>query len=89
MSMGYSYLKATYEASGTLRQGERNVSVTPGTRIAGLPSHTFKLSADWHVAPGWSRSAATCWPCPTAACWATRTAYWKTRSPARRPRPSA
>ena len=54
MSMGYSYLKATYEASGTLRQGERNVSVTPGARIAGLPSHTFKLSADWRVAPGWT-----------------------------------
>jgi outer membrane receptor protein involved in Fe transport len=51
---GYSYLKATYEAEGTLRQGERNVTVTPGTRIAGLPRHTLKLSADWHVGEGWT-----------------------------------
>ena len=54
MSVGYSYLKATYEATATLRQGERNVTVTPGTRIAGLPRHTFKLSADWRFGEGWS-----------------------------------
>ncbi len=53
-SLGYSYLQATYEASGLLRQGDRNIEVTPGTRIAGLPKSTLKLGADWRVAPGWS-----------------------------------
>lgn len=43
---GYSFLRATYEADGVLRQGERNVVVRPGTRIAGLPRHSFKLGAD-------------------------------------------
>ncbi|HEX5634190.1 MAG TPA: TonB-dependent receptor, partial [Gemmatimonadales bacterium] len=46
--------RATYEAHGVLRQGERNVVVRPGTRIAGLPRHTLKLGADWRVADGWS-----------------------------------
>ena len=32
--------------------GERNVVITPGTRIAGLPRHQLKLSADWAAAPG-------------------------------------
>ena len=54
LSVGYSYLKATYEANATLRQGERNVAVTPGMRIAGMPPHSFKLSADWRVAEGWT-----------------------------------
>lgn len=49
-----SVLKATYEAAGTLRAGERNVSVTPGTRMAGVPKHTFKIGADWRFASGWS-----------------------------------
>lgn len=49
---GYSYLDATYQADGVLRQGERNVAITPGTRIAGLPRHTLKLAVDWRVAAG-------------------------------------
>jgi outer membrane receptor protein involved in Fe transport len=53
-NLGYSFLQATYEAEGLLRQGERNIAVTPGTRIAGLPRHTLKLGADWRFAPGWS-----------------------------------
>ncbi|MDZ5461161.1 TonB-dependent receptor [Azohydromonas lata] len=53
-SVGYSWLQATYEATGVLRQGDRNVEITPGTRIAGLPRHTLKLGADWRLAPGWS-----------------------------------
>ncbi|WP_232540148.1 TonB-dependent receptor [Azohydromonas aeria] len=53
-SAGYSFLQATYEAAGLLRQGERNIAVTPGTRIAGLPRHTLKLGADWRFAPGWN-----------------------------------
>jgi outer membrane receptor protein involved in Fe transport len=52
LGMGYSYLEATYEARGTLRMGERNVEVRPGIRIAGLPRHILKLSADWTVMPG-------------------------------------
>lgn len=55
--IGYSYLKATYEADGVLRQGERNVTITPGTRIAGLPRHTLKLGADWRVGGGFTVGA--------------------------------
>lgn len=52
VGIGYSFLKATYEANGVLRQGERNVTITPGTRIAGLPRHTLKLAVDWRVGDG-------------------------------------
>jgi hypothetical protein len=31
--------------------GVRNVHVTPGTRIAGLPRNTFKLAVDWKPSP--------------------------------------
>lgn len=48
----YSFLDATYQADGVLRQGERNVTITPGTRIAGLPRHTLKLALDWRVGAG-------------------------------------
>jgi outer membrane receptor for Fe3+-dicitrate len=51
VGVGYSFLRATYQADGVLRQGERNVTVEPGTRIAGLPRHTLKVSADWRVLP--------------------------------------
>jgi outer membrane receptor protein involved in Fe transport len=50
-------LRATYEADGTLRIGERNVVVTRGTRMAGLPRHTLKLGADWRITPAWSVGA--------------------------------
>jgi len=49
-----SVLRATYEAAGTLRAGERNISVVPGTRMAGVPRRTFKVGADWRFAPAWS-----------------------------------
>jgi outer membrane receptor protein involved in Fe transport len=52
-----SWLKATYEADGTLRMGERNVVVTPGTRIAGVPKNMFKIAGDWRFAPAWSVGA--------------------------------
>jgi outer membrane receptor protein involved in Fe transport len=45
--LSYSYLDAVYDASGQLFTGARNVSVARGTRIAGLPRHTFKLALDW------------------------------------------
>jgi outer membrane cobalamin receptor len=52
LGLAYSHLQATYEAAGTLRAGERNVQVTPGTRIAGLPRHLFKASLDWRAGGG-------------------------------------
>jgi outer membrane receptor for Fe3+-dicitrate len=55
--LGYSLLDATYQAAGTLRVGERNVVVRPGTRIAGLPRHSLKAGVDWRVAPGWTVGA--------------------------------
>ncbi|MDH4393671.1 MAG: TonB-dependent receptor [Aquabacterium sp.] len=48
----YSHLQATYQAHGLLRMGERNVSITPGTRMAGLPRHSAKLGADWALGHG-------------------------------------
>ncbi|MET0981861.1 MAG: TonB-dependent receptor [Telluria sp.] len=56
--LGYSYLQATYDASGSLFAGERTVQVTPGTRIAGLPRHTFKLGLDWKPAAQWMVGAS-------------------------------
>ena len=52
LQAAYSHLNATYRATDTLRLGERNVAVTAGTRIAGLPRHTLKFGADWQLAPG-------------------------------------
>ena len=46
LQASYSFLDATYQAADTLRLGDRNVAVVPGTRIAGLPRHTLKLGAD-------------------------------------------
>lgn len=57
LGAAYSHLKATYQANGVLRMGERNVTITPGTRIAGLPRHQLKFSADWRVGGGWSVGA--------------------------------
>jgi outer membrane receptor protein involved in Fe transport len=54
LNFSYSQLQATYQAAGTLRVGERNVSITPGTRISALPRHTLKLSADWRALPGFT-----------------------------------
>lgn len=47
----YSYLDATYQDSGTLFGGERDIAITPGTKIAGLPAHTLRLHADWLATP--------------------------------------
>lgn len=45
--LGYSLLDARYAAAGHLFTGVRDVLVAPGSRIAGLPRHTFKLNLDW------------------------------------------
>jgi outer membrane receptor protein involved in Fe transport len=52
-----AHVKATYQAAGVLQLGERNVNVTPGTRIAGVPATTAKFSVDWFVNPQWSVGA--------------------------------
>jgi outer membrane cobalamin receptor len=52
LGLAYSALQATYRADGTLRLGTRNVQITPGTRIAGLPRQLFKASADWRAGDG-------------------------------------
>jgi outer membrane receptor protein involved in Fe transport len=57
----YSYLKATYEAEGQLRIGERNVVVTPGMRLAGVPDHTVKAGLDWRMAPTFTVGADARW----------------------------
>jgi outer membrane receptor protein involved in Fe transport len=52
-----AHVKATYQAQGVLQLGERNVNVSPGTRIAGIPATTAKFSLDWFVNPQWSVGA--------------------------------
>jgi outer membrane receptor protein involved in Fe transport len=52
LRFAYSYLDAAYGAAGRLFTGTRDVSISPGNRIAGLPRHTLKLAADWSAAPG-------------------------------------
>lgn len=49
LSARYSYLDATYQATAELASGERTIAVQPGTRIAGLPRNTVKLTASWQV----------------------------------------
>jgi len=51
VQLSYSQLNATYQASDVLRMGDRNVQVTPGMRMAGLPRHTFKAGLDWQATP--------------------------------------
>ena len=51
LRISYSYLHATYQSDGELFGGEREIAISKGTRIAGLPSHTLKLNADWHATP--------------------------------------
>ncbi len=51
LQASYNYLDATYQADGEVFGGERNITVGRGTRIAGLPKHTLRLSADWHTTP--------------------------------------
>ena len=57
ITAAYSHLQASYQAHGILRMGERNVAITPGTRLAGLPRHSGKLAADWALGGGLSIGA--------------------------------
>ncbi|MDB5791685.1 MAG: TonB-dependent receptor [Massilia sp.] len=45
--LAYSYLEAQYDADDELFTGARNVQVQRGTRLAGLPRHSGKLTLDW------------------------------------------
>lgn len=49
MSTAYSFLKATYQATAELLAGEREMDVTPGMRLPGLPKNTLKLNLDWQA----------------------------------------
>jgi outer membrane receptor protein involved in Fe transport len=49
--LAYSYLQAVYDADGELFTGTRNVQIRRGTRMAGLPRHSGKLSLDWAIDP--------------------------------------
>ena len=51
LRLSYSYLQATYQADGELFGGEREIAISKGTRIAGLPEHTVKLNVDWRAQP--------------------------------------
>lgn len=49
--LSYSRLRATYQVDDTLRFGDRNVQVRPGTGMAGMPRHVVKIGADWAATP--------------------------------------
>jgi len=49
LTLAYSFLDAVYGADGSLFTGARDVPVRKGTRMAGLPRHTFKFGADWRA----------------------------------------
>jgi outer membrane receptor protein involved in Fe transport len=49
MGVAYSYLKATYESEVELLAGEREMDITPGMRLPGLPLNTLKLNLDWQA----------------------------------------
>ena len=49
----YSYLKATYESSAELLGVEREMDITPGTRMAGIPLHKLKMHLDWSATEKW------------------------------------
>ena len=51
LRLSYSYLHATYQAAGELFGGEREIAISKGTRIAGLPEHSVKLNIDWRAQP--------------------------------------
>jgi outer membrane receptor protein involved in Fe transport len=50
-NLAYSFLDAVYGAAGSLFTGTRDIAVRNGTRIAGLPRHSFKAGVDWHATP--------------------------------------
>jgi len=57
-NFAYSFLDAVYGASGSLFTGTRDVPVRAGTRLAGLPRHTFKIGAGWDASEALTLGAA-------------------------------
>jgi outer membrane receptor protein involved in Fe transport len=55
----YSYLYATYQDTASLMSGDRNMSIKPGTRMAGLPMNTLKLHLNWQANEKLSLGAST------------------------------
>ena len=55
----YSFLYATYQDTAKLMSGDRNMSIKPGTRMAGLPMNTLKLHLDWQASEKLSLGAST------------------------------
>jgi outer membrane receptor protein involved in Fe transport len=49
----YTYLKATYQSTFDMPSLDQQITITPGTRIAGLPEHFFKLASLYRVTPQW------------------------------------
>lgn len=50
----YSYLRATYESTADLLGASRTMSITPGTRMAGLPLNKLKVHLDWTANEKWN-----------------------------------
>lgn len=50
----YSYLKATYESTAELLGADnREMDITPGMRMAGIPLHKLKMHLDWSATDKW------------------------------------
>jgi outer membrane receptor protein involved in Fe transport len=59
----YSYLKATYESTAALPAADyddgtgtvvaREMDITPGMRMAGIPLHKLKMHLDWSATEKW------------------------------------
>jgi outer membrane receptor protein involved in Fe transport len=59
----YSYLKATYESTAALPAADyddgtgtvvaREMDITPGIRMAGIPLHKLKMHLDWSATEKW------------------------------------
>jgi outer membrane receptor protein involved in Fe transport len=50
----YSYLKATYESTAELLGADnREMDITPGMRMAGIPLHKLKMHLDWSATEKW------------------------------------
>jgi outer membrane receptor protein involved in Fe transport len=62
LSTTYSYLKATYESSAEIPAADyddgtdvaaREMDITAGTRMAGIPLHKLKMHLDWSATEKW------------------------------------
>ncbi|SNR99800.1 Outer membrane receptor proteins, mostly Fe transport [Methylobacillus rhizosphaerae] len=62
-TVGYSYIKATYESNMTLANEVNTsadndvISVRKGDRLAGIPAHRLKFRGEYAITPQWSVGA--------------------------------